>query len=107
MVRTVDAAAIMQSVIAKYPEGSLSPREVLTTLFIDGATAEEQINRLNFELTRVIYKRANEVATLEASRTKIRLGNVIPVTHRTAEVTRAENEELSKLIAKTAADLIK
>jgi len=48
----------INSMLAKYPEGSLSPREVLLTIPTDHEGSEELAQRLNFIITKQLLGQA-------------------------------------------------
>jgi len=62
-VKTYDGVELVQrhlaQLLSKYPEGSLSPRDVLITLELE-KDPEKQARELNMKLTMAIYTAADE-----------------------------------------------
>ena len=56
-MKTYDGVELIKNVYSKYPEGSLSPREVLLTLPTSN-DAEQFATKLNSAITYAIYKSA-------------------------------------------------
>lgn len=48
----------IEQIMSKYPEGSLSPREIITTIPMD--YDEPKIQQVNSEITRAIFQNAEE-----------------------------------------------
>lgn len=96
--KSIDVNSLIQQKLAKYPEGSLSAREVLTTI---PHGTEEMAQRLDTAITKAIYQKAAEFAAQHASVTKPRGMGFKPVAAMDFSVNPAEKhkEEMTKLSA--------
>lgn len=88
-IRTLDGVALVQRNLAAqlshYPEGSVSPREVICDLKIKG-DQEKYFQQLNSKITKAIFSSAEAI------------GQKIEVKVRTLEWSKKYNETLTKAV---------
>lgn len=108
MIKSFDGPALVQkhwaSSVARYPEGSLTAREIIVTVPIDDKGAEEQIAKLNAQLTAEIYQNAAAASKryMELYSNRPRIGNVIVRTDIPAAEVKAAYDKLSSRIEQIA-----
>jgi len=57
-IKTYDGAELAMRALRRYPEGSVSPREVLLTIPVNGDV--NQFDKLNATITHAIFKKAED-----------------------------------------------
>ena len=92
-IRTLDAISLIQANLAqqisRYPESSLSPREVISDMKIKG-DQEKFFQTVNTKITKAIFDRAEAVGKLNLSNRD-----------KTLDWIKKNNEELSRSVLRS------
>lgn len=106
-MKTLDGAALIKKRLEKlhsqYPEGSLSPREIIMTIPMD--YDEAKIQQVNSEITRAIYQQAEEFVKNNPPTIKKPGFSVIPK-DLSYNDKRAEEEAAKQKLTQTVVDAV-